>query len=165
MAALPSSSSEWVNLSLVEDHIEGKLDGELPALPYKHWGCLPGWLQDLPSPVTAQAALSHLLSVSANPSAQIEFQHIEFRSDPDGMTVEIKYEDRMTPQTARNIYIRASGDASDAMRFSRNRPEVPELYEVTLCFSQMAMQRSRKPQAIKLPGEIIRRITQEALKP
>lgn len=164
MANLPFAHGEWVNLDQLDDSLQGEISDELPHLPYKHLGYLPGQLQDLHHPVTAKAALSRLLGVSAASSSQVEFQHVEFRSELEGMTVEIKYQDRMTPTAARNAYIRASGDRSDSLRFPRNRPENPELWEFTLCFSQQGMQRSRKKQAIGLPGETIMRITRDALR-
>lgn len=163
IGALELGLCEWVNISRLERQLDGS-DNRLPRSAYKYQGPKPPQLAGLDNPVFLANALPRLLSMAATQKSTVEIEHLQLNSDAAGVTVQIKYQAKMSPKTAENAYVRESGDPSDALLFPSNQPEIPETWHFVLRFRQEAMQRSRKDQMLRLPGEIVMRIAREALK-
>lgn len=163
LESTPFSLCEWVDMELLHGRTSRRTDDKVLG-SYKHTGaCLPPGFEGLQAPVTASEALSRLLSLAAKPKSLIKIRHLECRSDEDGLTIEFQYSDMLERRLVVSRYVEQSGDSSDGMMFAEIVYPDPSQWDFTLSFTRYGMQRSRKEQMQRIPGEIIARIAREAL--
>lgn len=163
LGSTPFSGSEWTDMAVVFAVTSGRAEDKRHCT-YKHRkACLPPGFEGLSMPATASEALARLIRLAAKPGSRVEIQHLECRSDEHGLTVEIKYSDMLERRLVVSTYVEQSGDSSDGMMFAEIIYPDPSQWDFTLSFTRYGMQRSRKVQMQRIPGEIIARIAREAL--
>lgn len=161
MGGAPFSLCEWKDWKALEGSWPRR-KGEAPRR-YLHRGGLPPKFEGLPTPCPALAALARLIAVAAVKDSKVAIEHVEFRSDQHGLTIELKHTDLLDLGLVKGAFIARSGDESDEMMFPEGDDPRPTRWGFTTEFMISADQRSRKIQMQRIPGEIIARIAREAL--
>lgn len=161
MGGAPFSGCEWQDWKALEGSWPRR-EGQSPRR-YLHRGGLPPRFEGLPSPCPALDAMARLISLAAVKDSTIAIEHVEFRSDQHGLTIELKHSDLLRLDLVRETFIARTGDHSDGMMFPECDDPKPTRWDFTAEFMISADQRSRKIQMQRIPGEIIARIAREAL--